>query len=164
MRPPVLSDIGRQNRVPIGLVIACKREMTGGVRFDAAVTNRRMKMCGTDISSFLLFRVPEDCPPELRVRGIDNCPFVSTKTVAVMDLLARRVKTVRFQKEFARQRTAHRGGILVFFTHPFFQNIRKRARDTGLLPGRLNARLAGDPLFQRNRNIAKAPFHSTNTV
>jgi hypothetical protein len=60
------------------------------------------------------------------IEGVDKT-FVSTKTSAVMGLLARQVATVRLEEGLTRQGAAHDTPIGVFLDHAFPQNATEEA-------------------------------------
>src|SRR5579862_4693155 len=82
----------------------------------------------------------------------------STKTGAVMRLLARQVWASAPQKRLASQRPSHRRFIAVLGGHTFLQQFTQKPRNTRIPPRRLYAGPLGHVFFQGDGNITELCF------
>src|ERR687888_645903 len=90
--------------------------------------------------------------------------LVSTKTGAVMGLLARQIPASAPQKGFPRQRPPHSAFVGSLFAHVVLQYARQEPRDTGVSARRFQPCPARHPFLERDRDISQLGSHDTNLV
>src|SRR5438445_9134952 len=90
--------------------------------------------------------------------------LVSTKTFAVMCLLAGQIMTVRLEEGFTRQCSTLRCFVVSLLHHSLLQYFREETRDACIAAGRLDPRPSSDLFFKGDCDISETGLHDTVLV